>query len=98
MRLARSILGMASIVTVVEAGSNSVSLPKEREGVRLDSPALVHALLYVTCGDRAVRADVIGLVAGHLPEQDRKSTRLNSSHVEISYAVFCLKKKKLLHQ
>src|SRR5438874_6759408 len=25
---------------------------------------------------------------------DRKSTRLNSSHVEISYAVFCLKKKK----
>src|SRR5690625_6247300 len=27
--------------------------------------------------------------------QDRKSTRLNSSHVAISYAVFCLKKKKL---
>src|SRR5690606_42089381 len=27
--------------------------------------------------------------------QDRKSTRLNSSHVKISYAVFCLKKKKL---
>src|SRR6267378_3770433 len=27
---------------------------------------------------------------------DRKSTRLNSSHVEISYAVFCLKKKKLI--
>src|SRR5690606_40227970 len=28
------------------------------------------------------------------PEEDRKSTRLNSSHVKISYAVFCLKKKK----
>src|SRR5438874_7132869 len=28
--------------------------------------------------------------------RDRKSTRLNSSHVEISYAVFCLKKKKYL--
>src|SRR5690606_39863110 len=27
-------------------------------------------------------------------EQDRKSTRLNSSHVKISYAVFCLKKKR----
>src|SRR6266498_4526743 len=27
-------------------------------------------------------------------DQDRKSTRLNSSHVRISYAVFCLKKKK----
>src|SRR2546421_1034913 len=29
--------------------------------------------------------------------QDRKSTRLNSSHDQISYAVFCLKKKKQLH-
>src|SRR5438874_8005347 len=29
--------------------------------------------------------------------KDRKSTRLNSSHVEISYAVFCLKKKKILN-
>src|SRR5439155_5118776 len=28
-------------------------------------------------------------------ERDRKSTRLNSSHVAISYAVFCLKKKKI---
>src|SRR5690554_7605800 len=30
----------------------------------------------------------------HLGQRDRKSTRLNSSHVRISYAVFCLKKKK----
>src|SRR5947207_8024356 len=29
-----------------------------------------------------------------LPGEDRKSTRLNSSHTVISYAVFCLKKKK----
>src|SRR2546422_2383894 len=34
------------------------------------------------------------LVGGHA---DRKSTRLNSSHGYISYAVFCLKKKKLGH-
>src|SRR5690606_39473786 len=32
--------------------------------------------------------------AGDLAHRDRKSTRLNSSHVKISYAVFCLKKKK----
>src|SRR5690606_41728770 len=32
--------------------------------------------------------------AGITPKLDRKSTRLNSSHVKISYAVFCLKKKK----
>src|SRR3712207_8325991 len=30
-----------------------------------------------------------------VPSQDRKSTRLNSSHANISYAVFCLKKKKI---
>src|SRR3989442_2354040 len=53
-------------------------------------------------GDRAFRDDeaIVGgparfrgrpvMVIG----QDRKSTRLNSSHVRISYAVFCLKKKK----
>src|SRR2546430_17236868 len=29
-----------------------------------------------------------------MPQRDRKSTRLNSSHSQISYAVFCLKKKK----
>src|SRR5205814_10431559 len=31
---------------------------------------------------------------GFFPQKDRKSTRLNSSHLGISYAVFCLKKKK----
>src|SRR5690554_894161 len=34
------------------------------------------------------------IIAAGLEHQDRKSTRLNSSHVRISYAVFCLKKKK----
>src|SRR3712207_7130624 len=33
-------------------------------------------------------------IAGIAPGADRKSTRLNSSHANISYAVFCLKKKK----
>src|SRR5207302_6756302 len=33
-------------------------------------------------------------VSGVFQRRDRKSTRLNSSHVKISYAVFCLKKKK----
>src|SRR2546427_7636380 len=35
-----------------------------------------------------------GLARALAPEIDRKSTRLNSSHSQISYAVFCLKKKK----
>src|SRR5207302_9174043 len=33
-------------------------------------------------------------LSNHPVQEDRKSTRLNSSHVKISYAVFCLKKKK----
>src|SRR3712207_8986333 len=48
--------------------------------------------------DAVDRADlhagvVLGPDAG-LGDEDRKSTRLNSSHANISYAVFCLKKKK----
>src|SRR5699024_12423874 len=49
---------------------------------------------------RAERPDVQERRRRHIragavpPGQDRKSTRLNSSHVSISYAVFCLKKKK----
>src|SRR5699024_12147583 len=43
-----------------------------------------HALTYAT-ENSLILLDEIG---------DRKSTRLNSSHVSISYAVFCLKKKK----
>src|SRR3712207_7391429 len=46
--------------------------------------------------------DVAGedAVAAHGPDpaRDRKSTRLNSSHANISYAVFCLKKKKKIEQ
>src|SRR5688572_31277890 len=34
---------------------------------------------------------------GYQGARDRKSTRLNSSHSQISYAVFCLKKKKKIH-
>src|SRR3712207_6860139 len=41
--------------------------------------------------DERARADARGARA------DRKSTRLNSSHANISYAVFCLKKKKQTH-
>src|SRR3989440_7096455 len=42
------------------------------------------------------QADVERIVAGGAELEDRKSTRLNSSHDQISYAVFCLKKKKKL--
>src|SRR5206468_11384641 len=38
--------------------------------------------------------EVVDRQAASVPSPDRKSTRLNSSHDQISYAVFCLKKKK----
>src|SRR2546430_13878106 len=55
---------------------------------------------------RCVKADLVGVGQNHaettstplisiLNQRDRKSTRLNSSHSQISYAVFCLKKKKV---
>src|SRR5690349_24227249 len=54
-------------------------------------------LIFAT-GDLYVHAvnNADGTVKWHVrpTNVDRKSTRLNSSHVEISYAVFCLKKKK----
>src|SRR3712207_7518911 len=51
----------------------------------------------ITLGEQAIligRADDSTLVL--TDDLDRKSTRLNSSHANISYAVFCLKKKKTL--
>src|SRR3712207_7625331 len=44
-----------------------------------------------------IRIRNVATVGGNLAHgEDRKSTRLNSSHANISYAVFCLKKKKTL--
>src|SRR5207248_4943744 len=48
--------------------------------------------LYFFVGGAAGAAAVVGAVA-----KDRKSTRLNSSHRTISYAVFCLKKKNMFN-
>src|SRR3712207_7375451 len=46
-------------------------------------------------GRHADHRDVDAVEIGDVRQPDRKSTRLNSSHANISYAVFCLKKKKL---
>src|SRR6266700_4660742 len=61
----------------------------------------LHDALPISLGTPLVERKPAGLVlteAGRetisAAERDRKSTRLNSSHVKISYAVFCLKKKK----
>src|SRR5256885_6551602 len=48
--------------------------------------------------DRAAEARCVVRAVSSLTPLDRKSTRLNSSHLVISYAVFCLKKKKISYQ
>src|SRR3989442_7742003 len=46
----------------------------------------------------AGRAPTVDRRLRQSPQGDRKSTRLNSSHVRISYAVFCLKKKIITYE
>src|SRR3712207_8118532 len=60
------------------------------DAVHAASHALNPILRFVG-GERELLHDDIGVPAW--PQRDRKSTRLNSSHANISYAVFCLKKK-----
>src|SRR2546422_8399997 len=73
----------------VRAGAREVVLVQEQLGER-------------KVWQGVVRVQLDGLfqqLRGHAGERDRKSTRLNSSHGYISYAVFCLKKKNIvIHQ
>src|SRR5699024_12104715 len=46
----------------------------------------------ILSGSKAIKGDMKLKKSGSIYRVDRKSTRLNSSHVSISYAVFCLKK------
>src|SRR2546422_1296581 len=62
-------------------------------GTRLGAETIIEQGL--RAGERVVTDGQLRLVPGAKVEiRDRKSTRLNSSHGYISYAVFCLKKKK----
>src|SRR3712207_8129812 len=79
---------------------------EDREGVPFVGPAgqlLMRAVdeagldrreLYVTKAGKHFRFTPRGKRRIHQSPEDRKSTRLNSSHANISYAVFCLKKKR----
>src|SRR2546430_5763563 len=69
-------------------GALHVAVP---EGPAGREPALLEDLLAVDAA-QAAHHDGIGGDGG----RDRKSTRLNSSHSQISYAVFCLKKKNTI--
>src|SRR5688572_32657872 len=63
----------------------------ERDGFRKIAAAADY--LQVPTAGLAVRSDRVAKQPQQIKKIDRKSTRLNSSHSQISYAVFCLKKK-----
>src|SRR3712207_8244103 len=77
------------------------TLFRSRQALRLLLDRLANSLLYVAIPSLAylarVRHDHSDELAVSL-QQDRKSTRMNSSHANISYAVFCLKKKQHSHK
>src|SRR5690606_16046110 len=96
------VLGLCPALTMVGFKANRIST--------VPAASLPVGLRWLILTDNAIEVlpDELGqcdalqklMLAGNrltaLPETlDRKSTRLNSSHVKISYAVFCLKKKKL---
>src|SRR5438874_9803608 len=73
----------------------TVQFPEEKTPM---SPRFrgLHALRrYPNGEERCIACKLCEAVCPAVCITDRKSTRLNSSHVEISYAVFCLKKKKI---
>src|SRR5699024_11338497 len=73
----------------------SYDAERRRRQARVLSNVLPHVRDIRRLGSAALDLCMVasGQVDGYY-EQDRKSTRLNSSHVSISYAVFCLKKKQ----
>src|SRR5690242_21322023 len=84
------------------AGFSTLSL---HDALPISLEAMLSSKALITCSDSGgplefVRDGVTGYVADPTAQamaaamdRDRKSTRLNSSHMSISYAVFCLKKK-----
>src|SRR3712207_7181781 len=69
------------------------ALPIYRRDHRREARALRPVGGLVAREDAGRRAGYAVEAGAHVEEGDRKSTRLNSSHANISYAVFCLKKK-----
>src|SRR2546422_4440067 len=76
---------------------DTAHLNAQNEILALSVEKLGRRIFYVHAADNDGRTND-HLAIGRGTVDDRKSTRLNSSHGYISYAVFCLKKKKAQHQ
>src|SRR5690349_22172891 len=75
--------------SVIDTPENRHGDPTAGDGRWIKPEQIAQVILFLAGPDARIISGAAIPVYG-----DRKSTRLNSSHVEISYAVFCLKKKK----
>src|SRR3989475_6120647 len=90
------------IIDVTEQVAAQVGESGVAEGLVLVSAMHITASVFVNDHESGLWADILKWLEetvapwdpGRYRHKDRKSTRLNSSHSQISYAVFCLKKKK----
>src|SRR2546426_2361656 len=94
-------LNMASAASgVLQRGAcsgliNNRPLAKEIiDATKEGAGGLIPVSVKTRLGFRTIDFDWINFIQSKSIVRDRKSTRLNSSHLVISYAVFCLKKKK----
>src|SRR5690625_6502204 len=86
----------AATPTGVRKQTGTISLNEGPDGPKQDTPGLpwifIRSFLMLPTYLEFLQAISIDNLS-NISTEDRKSTRLNSSHVAISYAVFCLKKK-----
>src|SRR5256885_8963682 len=68
--------------------------PRELENVAVAAEQILKGLEPLFKQQAKATGSKKGAISKHINRIDRKSTRLNSSHLVISYAVFCLKKKQ----
>src|SRR5437870_10761312 len=80
--------------TLFRSGGNGTRMADKELPVRMSVTLADGSSANVVVGTAVRDGDGFRVQLNELRIGDRKSTRLNSSHVAISYAVFCLKKKK----
>src|SRR5438034_7412986 len=72
----------------------AIGMAGAQDAVEIDDLYRLQALLERRAPPQRLAGEAVQVIRKAARSPDRKSTRLNSSHTVISYAVFCLKKKK----
>src|SRR5438105_8801462 len=93
-RSSQSITGSQAFCFLIFSCGPRRRLPISNNEIAPENPTSRFVIARICKRKRDNSIDELFLSSAALPQQDRKSTRLNSSHEWISYAVFCLKKKK----